>query len=112
VPVVEVPQMVYDHNEIFDFARERLKRRVKRRPIGFRLLPREFTLGQIHSLYEQILEKRLDKRNFRKKLFSSQLLVELDKQVRVEGSKKPATLLCFDAKRYEKLTLKGYDFTF
>jgi 8-oxo-dGTP diphosphatase len=112
VPIAHVPPLVYDHNEIFDYAKERLKRRVKRRPIGFRLLPPEFTFNDIHNLYMQALGKDLDKRNFRKKFLKSELLIDLDKTMKIEGSKKPAALYSFNAKRYEKLTLKGYDFTF
>lgn len=108
----KVPQLVYDHNEIYDYARERLKRRVKRRPIGFRLLPKEFTFNQIHELYQQALGKKLDKRNFRKKFIKSDLLHALDKTIKVEGSKKPAALYTFNVKLYEKMTLKGYDFVF
>lgn len=112
INVTAVPQLVYDHSEIFEFARERLKRRVKRRPIGFRLLPREFTFAQIHALYEQALGKELDKRNFRKKFIKSELLIPLEKTIKVEGSKRPANLFTFNEKRYEKMTLKGYDFVF
>jgi 8-oxo-dGTP diphosphatase len=112
VPVADVPALVYDHDEIFDYAKERLKRRVKRRPIGFRLLPREFTFNQIHDLYTQALGKDLDKRNFRKKFLKSELLIDLAKTKKIEGSKKPAALYSFNEKRYEKLSLKGYDFVF
>ena len=112
VNVANVPPLVYDHDEIYNYARERLKRRVKRRPIGFRLLPREFTFTQIHTLYEQALGKELDKRNFRKKFIKSELLILLDKTVKVEGSKRPASVFTFNEKRKEKMTLKGYDFVF
>lgn len=111
-PIHEVPPLVYDHGEILTFARERLKRRVKHRPLGFHFLPDEFTLNQIHALYQQVLGKDLDKRNFRKKLLNSKLVTELDKTVRVSGSKKPANLFTFNEKRYQKISLKGYDFTF
>ena len=69
-----VPDLAFDHNEIVQYAKERLKRRVKRRPVGFRLLPDEFTLGQLQNLYETALGKTFDKRNFRKKLFKTCLL--------------------------------------
>ena len=51
--------MIFDHNEIFEMAYERLKRRVKRRPIGFVLLPKQFTFNMIHGLYEECLRKDL-----------------------------------------------------
>lgn len=108
----DVPSLVFDHDEILTFAKERLKRRVKRRPIGFHLLPQEFTFKEIHTLYELALRKNLDKRNFRKKLFSSDLLIETDKSVTVDENNKPSNLYTFNTKEYEKLTLKGYDFSF
>ncbi len=108
----DVPSLVFDHDEILEFAKERLKRRVKRRPIGFHLLPREFTFKEIHTLYEKALRKALDKRNFRKKLFNSDLLIETGKTVTVEDNNKPSHLYMFNTKEYEKLTLKGYDFSF
>lgn len=111
-PVNEVPHLAFDHNEILDFAKERLKRRVKRRPIGFHLLPNEFTFKEIHTLYEQALNKTLDIRNFRKKLFNSKLLIDTEKSIRVEANYKPSSLFTFNTKEYELLTLKGYDFSF
>ena len=109
----EAPEMIFDHNEIFEMAYERLKRRVKRRPIGFVLLPKQFTFNMIHGLYEECLRKPLDKRNFRKKFMCSQLLVEVGESIfEAPGNKKPSRLFVFDQKEYDKLTLKGYDFKF
>ena len=59
VPFTQVPDLAFDHNEIVHYAKERLKRRVKRRPVGFRLLPDEFTLGQLQVLYETAPRKDL-----------------------------------------------------
>ncbi len=106
----EIPELAFDHNEIIDYAKERLKRRVKRRPIGFYLLPKKFTIRQLQQLYEQALNKDLDKRNFRKKIFKSELIIETGEEDTT--SKKPAKLYEFDESTYEKLTLKGYDFLF
>jgi 8-oxo-dGTP diphosphatase len=108
----DMPDLVYDHNQIFLFAQERLKRRVKHRPIGFSMLPKEFSFNQIHLLYEQVLQKDLDKRNFYKKLMRSKLLLDQNKTEKVEGSNKPSQLYTFNAKRYKKLNLRGYDFKF
>lgn len=113
VNVEEIPPLAYDHNEVVDYSRERLKRRVKRRPIGFSLLPREFTLNQIQALYEAALGKSLDKRNFRRKLLKSQLLIETGKTVRSSPrAKRPSALFRFDEKKYRTLSLKGYDFVY
>lgn len=109
---LNIPELAFDHNSIVQYARERLKRRVKRRPIGFHLLPEEFTFREIHTLYEQALSKELDVRNFRKKLFNSKLLIDTEKSIRVESNFKPSTLYAFNNSEYDKLSLKGYDFSF
>jgi len=109
----EEPEMIFDHNEIYEMAYERLKRRVKRRPIGFVLLPAKFTFNNIHALYEQCLGKELDKRNFRKKFMRSELLIDTEETVfEAPGNKKPSRLYQFNQQKYDKLTLKGYDFKF
>lgn len=110
----QVPDLAFDHNEIVQYAKERLKRRVKRRPVGFRLLPDEFTLGQLQNLYETALGKTFDKRNFRKKLFKSKLLIDLEKKSDGSGygQHKGSLLFSFNAEAYSLMKLKGYDFVF
>lgn len=107
----EIPDLAFDHNVIVDFAKERLKRRVKRRPVGFNLLPKEFTIGQLQSLYEEAMNKIFDKRNFRKKIFNSMLLIDLDKSVETSSGKE-SKLYKFDEDKYAKMSSKGYDFLF
>jgi len=108
-----IPPLAYDHNEIVTYSKERLKRRVKRRPIGFSLLPREFTLNQIQRLYESALGKDLDKRNFRRKLLKSELLIDTGKTIRSSPrAKRPSGLFRFDEKKYRTLSLEGYDFVY
>ena len=109
----DIPEMTFDHNEILNMAYDRLKRRVKHRPIGFVLLPKRFTFNNIHALYEECLHKSLDKRNFRKKFMRSELLVDTEETIfEAPGNKKPSRLYSFNEQKYQKLTLKGYDFTF
>ncbi|MDO5654779.1 MAG: NUDIX hydrolase [Flavobacteriaceae bacterium] len=112
IPYDEIPDLAYDHNEIIDYAKERLKRRFKRRPVGFSLLPQEFTLTELQTLYEAALGKEMDKRNFRKKIFKSELIVETGNQTDPEQTRKTAKLYKFDQDKYQKMTLKGYDFLF
>ena len=114
VPIDRVPDLAFDHNDVVTYARERLKRRVKRRPVGFHLLPSEFTLGQLQSLYEQALGKTFDKRNFRKKLFKSPLLTDLEKKATggEKGQHKGSRLYTFDRERYQRMKSEGYDFLF
>lgn len=114
VPFGQVPDLAFDHNEIVQYAKERLKRRVKRRPVGFNLLPQEFTLGQLQTLYESALGKTFDKRNFRKKLFKTTLLVDLNKKATglEHGQHKGSQLFSFNREKYDKMKLNGYDFLF
>jgi 8-oxo-dGTP diphosphatase len=113
VGINQIPALAYDHNTILDYARERLKRRVKRRPIGFSMLPIEFTMGQIQRLYESALQKPLDKRNFQRKLLKSELLIELDKTVKTSAAaRRPAKLFKFNEKKYRNMSLVGYDFVY
>ena len=76
-------------------AHERLRGNVCYRPIGFELLPAKFTLRHLQHLYETILGRPLDKRNFRKKLLSMDLLVELD-EWEVDVAHRAARLYRFD----------------
>lgn len=108
----EVPDLGFDHNEIVEYAKERLKRRFKRRPVGFTLLPEEFTLTELQLLYECALGKEMDKRNFRKKIFKSDLIVETGNKTDTQQTRKIAKLYSFDQEKYQKMTLKGYDFLF
>ena len=109
-----VPDLAYDHNEIVDYALERIKRRVKRRPVGFHLLGEEFTLGQLQNLYESALGKKFDRRNFRKKLFNTTLIIDLESESdgRENGQKKGSKLYKFNSEAYNKMKIQGYDFLF
>ena len=111
-PYDRVPDLAFDHNEIVKYAKERVKRRVKRRPVGFNLLGDEFTIAQLQSLYEKALNRELDKRNFRKKNFNSNLIIETGNTTDPKQHRKVSKLYRFDEEKYEKLSLKGYDFLF
>ncbi|MGK7923401.1 MAG: NUDIX domain-containing protein [Trichodesmium sp.] len=104
-----LPTLAFDHQKIVDVAYSRLKGKVRYQPIGFELLPTKFTLSQIQNLYETILGKKLDKRNFRRKILKMNLLTELDeKQTGV--SHRSATLYQFDENKYLQLKQKGFNF--
>ena len=76
--VASLPRLAFDHREILGVAINRLRASLRDRPIGIDLLPRHFTLSQLQALYEAVLGRALDKRNFRKRLAATGLLVELD----------------------------------
>ena len=108
-PVDETPSLAFDHEKILSAALERLKGKVRYQPIGFELLPPKFTLTQLQRLYEKILEKPLDKRNFRKKILSMELLLELD-EVEQDVAHRAARLYRFDKKKYGQLEKEGFNF--
>lgn len=108
-PVDDLPQLAFDHAEILESCRKRLQDKVRRKPIGFELLPKKFTLRQLQSLYECLLEKELDTRNFRKKVLSMKFLTELEE--RQSGvAHRPAKLYRFDHAVYNALLEKGMNF--
>ena len=74
--VDDVPTLAFDHAEVLGAALERLRGKLGYQPIGFELLPQKFTLSQLQHLYEVVLERELDKRNFRKKVLATGLLIE------------------------------------
>lgn len=106
--VEKVTELAFDHFEILSAAKNKLKRLIKLQPIGFNLLPEKFTLSQLHRLYESILEKPLDKRNFRRKIQKLDIVISLDeKQSGVPH--KPSQLFMFNKVQYEFLSQDGYD---
>jgi 8-oxo-dGTP diphosphatase len=108
VPVNEITELAFDHFEILQEALKKLKDKIRIQPIGFNLLPEKFTLGQLHKLYEAILDKKLDKRNFRRKILKLDILTNLDeKQVGVPH--KPSQYFTFNEVNYKKLYETGFD---
>lgn len=109
-PIEDVPELLFDHGEMVEKALNRLRLVAKSQPIGFELLPTKFTLPQLQSLYEAIYQKELDKRNFRKKILSMDLLDKLDEKDK-NSSKKGAFLYMFNKEKYEELVAKGFYFS-
>jgi len=107
----DIPNLIFDHNEILDFSLTQLRNRVRQAPIGFNLLPEKFTLLRLMHLYEEILGVELDKSNFRRKILHMKLLVPLDEKQQ-DVSHRAAKLYKFDSQIYEKLTKKGFNFEF
>lgn len=105
----ELEGLAFDHDEILKVALEQLKRSIRYRPVGFELLPPEFTLTDLQHLYEAIWETELEKRNFRKKILSMNLLIDLGRMQ--EGvAHRPARLYSFDERKYRELTEEGFNF--
>ncbi len=107
-PIQNVTSLAFDHHEIFESAHQQLKAKLQTQPIGFNLLPDKFTLSQLHKLYEAIVGKELDKRNFRRKMIKLDIVKKLEeKQVGVPH--KPSNFYEFNQKNYQKLLKEGFD---
>jgi 8-oxo-dGTP diphosphatase len=107
--VWDTPSLAFDHERILETALVRLKGKVRYQPIGFELLPPKFTLSQLQRLYEKILERELDKRNFRKKVLAMEFVVELD-EVEQDVAHRAARLYRFDRRKYQQLEKDGFYF--
>jgi 8-oxo-dGTP diphosphatase len=107
--VDDVPLLAFDHDCILEVAHQRLRGKVRYQPIGFELLPEKFTLSQLQHLYETILGRELDKRNFRKKILGMDILIGLD-EVEQDVAHRAAQLYKFDGERYHKLIERGFNF--
>ena len=105
-PADELPDLAFDHHLIFDEALRRLRGKVRYQPVGFEFLPKKFSLTQVQKLYETILGEGLDKRNFRKKILSTGLLVPLG-ELEVDVAHRAAQLYRFDAEAYARLQAQG-----
>jgi 8-oxo-dGTP diphosphatase len=109
-PASSVPPLAFDHKSILDYALERLRNKLEYTTVGFQLLPEKFTLGELQAVYEAILARPLDKRNFRRKLALLGILKPLGEWQRT--GRKPAQLFRFATARFEKLKDKGILFPF
>jgi len=89
--VLKLPNLAFDHNKILDYALKRLKWKFGYTPIAFSLLPRKFSLTQLQKTYEIIFNKEFDKRNFRKKLLSLDILEETQ-EIQEDVSYRPPKL--------------------
>lgn len=105
----EAQGLAFDHDRIVDVALTRLRGKVRYQPVGFELLPEKFTLPQLQHIYEAVLETTLDKRNFRRKVLGTGLLVALD-EVEKDVAHRAARLYRFDEARYRELSQQGFLF--
>jgi len=104
-----IPSLAFDHNLIVEKAILRLKAKLTYEPIGFDLLPKEFLFSDLENLYCTILEKEIDRRNFRKKILSYGFLEETEKFSPIKSGR-PAKLFRFNKLKYNQLIDKGFHF--
>jgi ADP-ribose pyrophosphatase YjhB (NUDIX family) len=108
--VSRLPELIFDHRNMVEKALEDLQMQVKIKPVGFELLPEKFTLVQLQDLYEAIYMRAIDKRNFRKKILTMNILERLDEKEK-ETSRKGAYYYTFIRERYEAFRKNGFFFS-
>ncbi|MUP46045.1 NUDIX domain-containing protein [Gramella sp. BOM4] len=107
--ISEAPGLIFDHDTMVKHAISRLRYKTSKEPVGFELLPPKFTMKQLQTLYECILDEKLDKRNFINKINAMDILVKLDEKD-MSSSRKGSFLYNYDQKKYLANKAKGFDF--
>lgn len=105
----ELPSLAFDHAEILNIAKKRIQGQIRYKPIGFELLDRKFTMTQLQTLYEAVLECKFDRRNFSGKILKTGLLNLLDEKVLNVAHRAPR-LMSFNRERYQELSEHGFNF--
>lgn len=108
--IKELPRLAFDHKDIVNTAIERLRGKLAYEPVGFELLEPKFPFSDLEKLYMALLDKELDRRNFKKKITSYGFLEETKELKKQAGAGRPASLYKFNKKRYEELVKRGYNF--
>lgn len=105
--ISKMPKLIFDHDEMVAHAVRRLRYRTSTKPVGFELLPEKFTMRQLLELYEAILDKELDKRNFISKINSLDILIKLNEKDML-SSRKGSYLYKFDKEKYDAQLLNHF----
>ncbi|MBX2844991.1 MAG: NUDIX domain-containing protein [Saprospiraceae bacterium] len=106
LPILELPSLFLDHEEIIQKAMDTLQQQIQHIPVGKSLLPKKFTMRDLQKLYEAILQKKLDRGNFQRKMLKLDVLIRHDKLMTGAANKAPY-LYSFDSKKYKELLEEG-----
>lgn len=107
--IKKLPRLAFDHKHIVDNAIKRLRGKIAYEPIGFELLDKKFPFSDLEKLYQALLDRDLDRRNFKKKIMAYGFLEELNESVQ-RSAGRPAKLFQFNKKQYFELKENGYNF--
>lgn len=102
----DLPPFLLDHESIFNRALDTLRLQLSYQPIGYNLMPKEFTMPELQKLYETILSKKLDRRNFQRRMLGFGILNKLP-QTRKGGAHKAPYLYSFDLENYQAALKEG-----
>jgi 8-oxo-dGTP diphosphatase len=108
--IKNLPQPAFDHNEIIGVARERLKNKILYQPIGFELLEEKFPFSELEKLYMAVLDRPIDRRNFKKKVLKYGFMEETAEKQALDGAGRPGNLFRFNEQKYLQLQKEGINF--
>lgn len=106
-----LPELMFDHKEIINTAIKDMRLKINHQPIGYNLLPREFTLKNLQMIYESILDRKLDRANFNRKILSYGILDKKEKHY-TGGAHKAPYLYAFNKKAYFEALKNGLEKSF
>lgn len=104
----DLPSLILDHGKILEKALSTLRMQLNYQPIGYNLLPEKFTMPELQRLYETILDKKLDRRNFQRKMLAFGILVRLS-EIKKGVAHKAPYLYSFDLKKYNEALYEGFN---
>lgn len=108
--IKNLPQLAFDHNEIIRVAHNRLKSKILYEPVGFELLEEKFPFSELEKLYMAVLDRPVDRRNFKKKITKFGFLEETTEKQLLEGAGRPGYLYRFNEAKYFQLKKQGINF--
>ena len=108
--IKKLPELAFDHSEIIDSALQRLKGKLLYEPVGFELLDERFPFSELEKLYTTVLDRPIDRRNFKKKVLKFGFLDETTEKQSLEGAGRPGNLYRFNERKYFQLKKDGISF--
>lgn len=107
--VESIPELYSDHNRIIEKAISVIRSQLRDLPIGYELLPEKFTISDLRIIYETILGKEIDRRNFQRNILSKGFIIKLE-EVSKRWGVKTTSLYSFDKEKYEEARVNGFSF--
>jgi 8-oxo-dGTP diphosphatase len=108
--IKNLPQLAFDHNQILATAHDRLKNKILYEPVGFELLEEKFPFSELEKLYMAVLDRPIDRRNFKKKVIKFGFLEETTEKQALDGAGRPGNLFRFNEQKYYQLQKDGINF--
>jgi 8-oxo-dGTP diphosphatase len=106
----KLPKLAFDHKKILNVAIDRLRSKMVYQPIGFELLDHKFLFSDLEHLYATLLDRPIDRRNFKKKIMSLGILEELNEKGKSVGAGRPGNLYKFKKNTYNRILKDGMHF--